>query len=687
MDMLIGYLRNKTSIRFRVLLFGGLMVGALYVATVLAVNTYTSFAKETRLSSFDIITKELLTKACEYALSRGQPSELEGISQALLMWEEVHSLKVFDAQGEVFFSKSKEAVAKEESLIEFKADIVRQVIAPNYDELSDAASMVTTRRVALGQIQIQIIEDVLVNSVWSGIWSGFALMIIFILAVLPLSYILAASLVRPLKEIVSDLNKFERGDYSDLGSGAKYSDEYGLISLSLQKAGESISRKTKKINESNEALLLRSEELVEQSNKAIAAREVADEAVTKKDIFVANITHELKTPLTGIVAAIDLIEQSVAVLIEKQESGLPVGIGYKQQQGLSRDYMQLLNCVDIAKYSGNQLESLISEILCSIQEMYLDVDLEMSPVELPGSLRGLFDIHKGNAEAKGLDFSLKMEKSDDIWVLADWHRVAQVINSLLFNAVQFTEKGGIEIDARVYGDKNNVSLYLEINDTGVGIPESEKERIFSLFHIGESPENKLLSGIGAGLSIAQHISERIGGALSLQRSVPGKGSCFVFVCDFERCETDNVLAFKKLVNMKCSKSYTLKLLYVEDSRINQMIFSEYCSRAGVEVVISNNGKEGLEKFTHGNFDGLIVDCYMPVMNGYEMVRAIRELEASESRQPSLVIALTADPSLKNRTLCMEAGFDEFVTKPYTRAIFYKVLEMVADCREKIRALV
>ena len=120
----------------------------------------------------------------------------------------------------------------------------------------------------------------------------------------------------------------------------------------------------------------------------------------------------------------------------------------------------------------------------------------------------------------------------------------------------------------------------------------------------------------------------------------------------------------------------LRLLYVEDSLTNQQIFREYCDRHGVQLVLADNGKDGLEKFLHGRYDGLIVDCYMPVMNGYELVESIRGFESLNRLEPAFIVALSADNSDRNRRRCKDAGFDAFESKPYTRVTFHRIMEMV-----------
>ena len=316
--------------------------------------------------------------------------------------------------------------------------------------------------------------------------------------------------------------------------------------------------------------------------------------------------------------------------------------------------------------------------------MYSDISLDLHPIDLVASLNKLMNAHKIGAIVKGLDFKVQVSSDPSIWVLADWLRLAQVVNGLLSNAVKFTEQGWVDVQIRILATKDQVSLHVEVNDTGVGISATEKAKIFSLFHIAEEPTKKMHSGIGTGLAIAQRICERTGSKLSLNSTELGKGSSFGFNCSFERCEAVNVVSIESRKTAKSVKKYKgIKLLYVEDSSTNQMIFQEYCKRYEVDLVVANHGLQGLEKCEHSSFDALVVDCYMPVMTGYEMVERLR----CSGDEDSFIIALTADSSKKNVEKCRASGFNEFVAKPYKKETFKNLLDMVLEQKNERGAIV
>ena len=172
----------------------------------------------------------------------------------------------------------------------------------------------------------------------------------------------------------------------------------------------------------------------------------------------------------------------------------------------------------------------------------------------------------------------------------------------------------IPCDVSTVGKKSEILI--NIADTGVGISESERDSIFKLFHIGEDPINKKHSGLGTGLTIAQKISTRMSGLLKLEQTVLGKGSVFSFAVSLPLTSSSEVIASEEIT--KSDKK--VSLLYVEDSAINRLVFQQYCELSGIELILAKDGKEGIEKYRNHHFDALVVDCFMPTMNGFEFTK-------------------------------------------------------------------
>ena len=306
----------------------------------------------------------------------------------------------------------------------------------------------------------------------------------------------------------------------------------------------------------------------------------------------------------------------------------------------------------------------------SIQDISENIFLQNNPNNIYSSLQGLHDFYKGISKQKGLNFNFETNLNRDIFIICDWIRLSQILNSLLNNAIKFTNKGSVYFKVTAEEKINNMNIKFEISDSGIGISDKEKKNIFDLFYTAKSPDKKPYSGIGTGLSNAKVLAKCLGGKLSLQNSELEKGSTFLFECEFFIYPKDNI-GMEILSTRKEYENYSI--LYVEDSNLNQTIFREYCTGYGIDLVLANNGKEGFEKFNLISFDIVVIDCYMPVMNGYQLIEKIRSYESDNHLKPSFIVALTADNSEPTRLKCEEYGFNLFITKPYNRHHFREIL--------------
>lgn len=677
---LIILLRRKTTIRFRIYLFAGAMLFLFYIASIFSFMTHLNDVKEERKKAIDFVVTELLTKTAGQALWRGNKDQLESVMTTLLDSTEIQRIIVLDSQGEVFASigEARLGLAQMEKL---SVDVYWKKLAAEFSELDTDLESVADRKEKIGEISVDVDQDAISELVWSAmIEKSYALFIALILS-MPVAYILVMSLVRPLRGIMEDLKRFESGDYSLEIPESKYRDEYAMLSAALGRAGASIMKKTSEIEAVNKSLRKHSEELENQMKIAIEARKSADEANERKDIFVANITHEFNRPLAGIVSVLKLIEDDIYEILSRIDDIEPgKGISEKEKIDLRETIFKTTTCVDTARYASNEISEMVNEILASIQDVYDGICLNERRVRLTDSLMKLVKSHELYAKQKGLDFEFTCSGCDDVWVITDWIRVAQILNSLIGNAIKFTERGGVSVGVCILTTSENVSLYVEVKDTGIGVTGKEKDAIFNLFHIGQHPRTKIGSGIGTGLAIAKKITEKLGGNISLKSSSVNMGSCFTFDCTFIRVvqEDENDLG-ESHAESKEPLTRNISLLYVEDSMVNQMIFQQYCMRHGVNLIIASSGEEGFEKYTKGRFDALVVDCYMPLGDGFDMVSKVREHEQREERERSLIFALTGDNTEKNRKRCEEYGLDEFLAKPYTEEAHAYLMEKVTAC--------
>lgn len=680
----IRFLRRKTTINFRIYLFAGVMLFLFYIASIFSFISHLNDVKEERMNAINFIVTEILTKTAGQALWRGNREQLESVMTTLLDSTEIHRIIVLDSKGEVFASlgKTHSSPALMKNLM---ADVYWVKLAAEFNDIDNDLESVADRKEKIGQLSVDIDQDAISELVWSAmIEKSYALCIAVLLSI-PVAYILVMSLVRPLRGIMDDLKRFESGDYSlEVPESSNYRDEYAMLSTALGRAGASIMKKTSEIEKANKSLRQHSKELENQVKIAIEARKSADEANERKDIFVANITHEFNRPLAGIVSAHKLIEGDIYELLARIDNIEPEkGVSTKEKIDLRETIFNTITCVNTARCASNEINDMVNEILASIQDVYDGIYLNERKVNLTDSLIRLVKSHEIDAIQKGLNFKFTCHGFDDIWVVTDWIRVAQILNSLIGNANKFTEKGEVNVNASILTNTESVNLHVEVKDSGIGITGKEMDAIFDLFHIGQQPRTKIGSGIGTGLAIAKKITAKLGGNISLKSSSVNLGSCFTFDCSFVRAIQDdgNDLG-EPQTHAKQSLTKNINLLYVEDSMVNQIIFQQYCMRHGVNLTIASSGEEGFAKYSKGRFDALVVDCYMPLGDGFDMVTRVREYEQQIARpERSLIFALTGDNTEKNRKRCFEYGFDEFLAKPYTEEAHTYLMEKVTTYME------
>ncbi len=451
-----------------------------------------------------------------------------------------------------------------------------------------------------------------------------------------------------------------------------------LISF-IQDTANRAAKQQEAIRLQKKLLEQKSRELVVHIQRETQARQAADQAKAQRDNDITNISHELRTPLAGIVAAVEMLEQTVAQGIS---SMLKVDLSQLSPQQVSmmrqsrtevREIHTILD--EILKPSSYTMEEMVDHLLESLHDIAgTEVKLHNAPFDLEKVFSGTVRIYENMAYKKGLVFDQRIINNTDdksLFFLSDWARIGQVLSSLLSNASRFTQTGGITVKVEItpceQDDQRRITF--TVGDTGCGISKEEKSRIFNLFHIGEDPTCKEYSGLGTGLAIAKSVAERLSGRVYLDRSEIGKGSQFVFELTLPRTtEQDHTLPEIS------EPAHQLSLLYVEDSKVNRSVFKQYCDRININLQMAIDGEEGWEKYQGYRFDALIIDCFMPNKNGFELVSEIRAHEKANNLPRVPIFALTADPTDANRSRCIEAGFDEFLTKPYRRSTFNFIIE-------------
>ncbi len=379
------------------------------------------------------------------------------------------------------------------------------------------------------------------------------------------------------------------------------------------------------------------------NEELISAKKAAETAAEAKSIFLANMSHEIRTPMNGIIGMVDILKKTP--LNDEQ-----------------KEYLQ------IVESSGENLLIIINDILDYSKIEAGRIELEHIPFKLHQEIRNVVKILQIQADRKKLPIYIEMDKEVPEYLLGDPVRLKQIIINLVNNAIKFTDKGEIRIKI----EKQSVNglqahILFEISDTGIGISEEGRSRLFQSFSQGDKSTTRKFGGTGLGLAICKNLSEMMGGEIGV-KSEEGKGSTFWFTVTLDTTdqETYEQDSSKEHVNTRTKKSKTnLKILLAEDNLINQKVAMVNLSNLGHQVEVANNGKEAVDKFKMKNFDLIFMDIQMPEMDGLEATKKIRDIENSQNVVRKIpIIAMTANSMEGDREKCLQSGMDDYVSKPF-----------------------
>ena len=244
-------------------------------------------------------------------------------------------------------------------------------------------------------------------------------------------------------------------------------------------------------------------------------------------------------------------------------------------------------------------------------------------------------------------------------------KLSQIIINLLNNAIKFSKNGDVWCTVKKINESNNeIKLYFEVKDNGIGIPIDKQETIFDSFSQGSVEINRTYGGTGLGLSIVKKILELMGSTIHL-KSESGKGSTFSFELEFEKAAKDEV---KKEINQKIEYLNKKNILLVEDNKINQMITQKMLEKKGISCVIIDNGEDAIENAKTNHYDLILMDVHLPGINGTEATTEIRKFDTTTP-----IIALTAISLNENKEMLLSYGMNEVITKPFEPEHFYNVV--------------
>jgi signal transduction histidine kinase len=364
----------------------------------------------------------------------------------------------------------------------------------------------------------------------------------------------------------------------------------------------------------------------------------AEEAARTKAAFLANVSHEVRTPLVGVLGVTELLRGLV-------EGGAP--------REVVKDHLQVI------ERSGQHLLSLINQLLDLSSDEQSRLRVKPEPTQLVSLLREIGDLFQAKAAGRGLRFTVHSEGDISASFVTDPTRVRQILVNLVDNALKFTDEGLVDVVIRALpvGEGKRQRLQCVVTDTGIGIPESERERVFDSFHQADTSLVRQHGGLGLGLAISRVLARHLGGDLRIQER-EGPGTSFVLEIEELDLPLDEGSSSAPVPKRESGQ---MRLLLAEDNPDSRRLMVYRLEAEGHEVTAVDDGELALEavRESGGAFDAVLLDMQMPKRDGFEVARVLRQLGYENP-----VIALTAHAFAGDREQCLAAGCSYYLAKPF-----------------------
>ena len=390
-------------------------------------------------------------------------------------------------------------------------------------------------------------------------------------------------------------------------------------------------------------LKITNQQLTNQSDELRIAKDKAESAAKAKSEFLSVMSHEIRTPMNAVIGMTHLL----------------------MDEEPRNDQMEYL---DTLQFSGTNLIALINDILDFSKIEAGKLTLEQADLDLESLVKSITASTAIKGNDKGIEVKYSYDPALADMYIGDSVRLGQVLTNLMGNAVKFTEAGYVELQVAPAVEGK---LRFSVKDTGIGIPKDKQKQIFEAFSQAADDTTRKFGGTGLGLSISRRLVELMGGELQIE-SEPGEGSVFFFEIELPKSDTPKKTQSEKAESGKLAFGSLagIRVLIAEDNKINQMVVRKFLEKWDLDITIVNNGQEAVEAWENQQFDLILMDVNMPVLNGTRATGVIREREL-ESQKHIPILAFTASVVEDEIKAIYEAGMDDWVGKPFEPSVLYQ----------------